>query len=134
MDKIIQQKLDTWLKEANGKPKLVLIYGPTACGKTALSLDVAEYLSSEIISVDARQIYRGLDIGTGKIHTDEMRGIPHHMIDIIDPTEVFSVVDYRNRVRELDIFLPLVGGARGGTPPNLPYKGRNQIPVLAGGT
>jgi tRNA dimethylallyltransferase len=131
MDKTTQQKIDTWLATASEKPKIVLIYGPTACGKTALSLDVAEYLGSEIISVDARQIYRGLDIGTGKIRTDEMRSIPHHMIDIIDPTEVFSVVDYRNHVRELDIWKRL--DAQGfSTSYFLPPP--SSIPVLAGGT
>ncbi len=118
MDKIIQQKLDTWLATASEKPKIVLIYGPTACGKTALSLDVAEYLGSEIISVDARQIYRGLDIGTGKIRGDEMRGISHHMIDIIDATEVFSVVEFRSMA------LPII----------TELHDRDKVPVLAGGT
>lgn len=118
MDKLTQDHIDTWIDQDHGKPKLVLIYGPTACGKTALSIDVAEYLCSEIISVDARQIYRGLDIGTGKIARDEMRGIPHHMIDIIDATRVFSVVEFR------DLAVPILER----------LHSEKKIPVLAGGT
>jgi tRNA A37 N6-isopentenylltransferase MiaA len=99
-----RETIDNWLSNQSEKPKLIVIYGPTACGKTGLSIDVAEYLQSEIISVDSRQIYRGLDIGTGKVTEGEKRGIRHHMLDIIDPTEKFSVVDYRYRVEKLDIW------------------------------
>lgn len=89
-----KEKIDTYISSETELPKVIVIYWPTACGKTALSLDVAEYIGSEIISTDSRQIYRHMDIGTGKIKSEEMRNIPHHMIDIIDPSQVFSVVDF----------------------------------------
>jgi tRNA dimethylallyltransferase len=69
----IQQKIDSFRKPESILPKIIVIYGPTASGKTALSLEIAECLSTEIISADSRQIYRGLDIGTGKITNEEMR-------------------------------------------------------------
>jgi SpoVK/Ycf46/Vps4 family AAA+-type ATPase len=69
----ILASLDIFQKEETLLPKIIVIYGPTASGKTALSLEVAEYLDSEILSADSRQIYRGLDIGTGKITREEMR-------------------------------------------------------------
>ena len=89
-----KEKIDTYISSETVLPKVIVIYWPTACGKTALSLDVAEYIGSEIISTDSRQIYRYMDIGSGKIKSEEMRNIPHHMIDIIDPSQVFSVVDF----------------------------------------
>ena len=88
--------LERFLEHKSEKPKIIVIYGPTACGKTALSLDIAEHLRSEIVSVDARQIYRWLDIGTGKIQPSEMRWIPHHMLDVLDVREAFSVVDFKS--------------------------------------
>ena len=97
MNPEISAHIDRFLLEETPRTKIIVIYGPTACGKTRLSLDVAEYLHSEIISADSRQIYRELDIGTGKIQKEEMRWIPHHMIDIISPLEAFSMVDYANR-------------------------------------
>ncbi len=95
-----QKSLEQYLSSETPLPKIVVIYGPTACGKTGLSLEVAQAVEKcgyapHIISADSRQIYRGLDIGTGKITEAEMRGIPHHMIDIIDPSEKYSMVDFR---------------------------------------
>ena len=69
---MLQEIIERFLSEPTPLPKLIVIYGPTACGKTAMSIEVAKYLNSEIISTDSRQIYRGLDIGTGKIRGDEM--------------------------------------------------------------
>ncbi len=69
---MIQEKIDTYLESETPLPKIIVISGPTACGKTAMSIEVAKYLHSEIISADSRQIYRGLDIGTGKIRENEM--------------------------------------------------------------
>ncbi len=89
------EALDIFIKTETDLPKIIVIYGPTACGKTALSIEIAKYLGSEIISADARQIYRHMDIGTGKIKPEEMQGIRHHMIDIIDPSDSFSVIDFR---------------------------------------
>lgn len=97
---------------------IIVIYGPTGCGKTAFSLEVAELIWSEIISVDARQIYRWLNIGTGKITRGEMWWIPHHMLDVVDITEPFSVVDYRNMT------LPIIQ--------EIQSKWKN--PILCGGT
>lgn len=73
------------------KDKLIAIVGPTASGKTRLSVEIAAYLGAEILSFDSMQIYRGMDIGTAKPTAEERRGIPHHMIDIADPWEDFSV-------------------------------------------
>lgn len=72
------------------KPRLFAVIGPTAVGKTALSLDLAESLGAEIISVDSRQVYRQLDIGTAKATPEERNRIPHHLIDVAEPTERFS--------------------------------------------
>lgn len=71
--------------------RIVAVYGPTASGKTALSLELAERFSGEVVSADSRQIFRGMDIGTGKITEEEARGIPHHCLDVADPDEDYSV-------------------------------------------
>ncbi|MBO5976254.1 MAG: tRNA (adenosine(37)-N6)-dimethylallyltransferase MiaA [Oscillospiraceae bacterium] len=92
--------------------RVIVITGPTATGKTALSVALAEKLDGEIISADSMQIYRGMDIGTAKVSPEESRGIPHHMVDVADPGESFSVsrwVDMAAQCCE-DIF------ARGKTP------------------
>ena len=74
--------------------KIICVVGPTASGKTALAVELAKKLNGEVISCDSMQIYRGMDIGTAKPTLDEMQGIVHHMIDICDPTEDFSVSRY----------------------------------------
>ena len=71
-----------------------IVAGPTASGKTALSIQLAQELNGEIISVDSRQVYRTLDIGTEKITSEEMRGVPHHLIDIREPEEQYSAGDF----------------------------------------
>ena len=71
-----------------------MITGPTATGKTALSVALAKKLNGEIVSADSMQIYRGMDIGTAKVSPEEMSGVPHHMIDVADPKESFSVSRY----------------------------------------
>lgn len=73
MKSSIQESLDIFVQRNTDLPKIIVIYGPTACGKTALSLEVAKYLDSEIISTDSRQIYKHMDIGTGKITLEEMQ-------------------------------------------------------------
>ena len=75
--------------------RAIALCGPTASGKTALSVRVAQRLGCEIISCDSMQLYRGMDIGTAKVKAEETLGVPHHMIDILDPREDFSVSDYR---------------------------------------
>ncbi|MDY0010140.1 MAG: tRNA (adenosine(37)-N6)-dimethylallyltransferase MiaA [Candidatus Izemoplasmatales bacterium] len=79
---------------------LIMIVGPTAVGKTRLSLELAQAFSGEIINGDAMQFYRGLDIGTAKIKEEEKQGIKHHLLDMLDPHEETSVVDYQTIVRE----------------------------------
>ena len=98
--------------------KIILIAGPTGVGKTAASVSVAKKIGGEIISADSMQIYRKMDIGTAKIMPDEMKGIPHHLIDIVEPYDEFSVKDFddmsKTAIKEI--------------------SGRSNIPVIAGGT
>ena len=75
-------------------PKVIVICGPTASGKTALGVALAKALNGEVVSADSMQIYRGMDIGTAKPTAEEMEGIPHHMIDVSDPDEDFSAARY----------------------------------------
>lgn len=77
------------------KPPLIIITGPTAVGKTSISIEIAKKLNGEIISADSMQIYRYMDIGTAKISRSEMEGIPHYLIDEISPDENFSVSDFQ---------------------------------------
>ena len=72
-------------------PTVLCIVGPTACGKTALSVELAHMLSGEIVSADAVAVYRGLDIGSAKPSPQEQKGIPHHMIDCVDISEVVDI-------------------------------------------
>lgn len=77
------------------KEKIICIVGPTASGKTGLGIALAKAIDAEIISADSMQIYRGLDIATAKVTKEEMQGIPHHMIDICNKDEKFSVADFK---------------------------------------
>jgi len=77
------------------KPKLIAILGPTAVGKTNLSIKLAKKFNGEIISADSRQIYRGMNIGSGKITKKEMEGIPHHLLDVANPKKRFSLSEYK---------------------------------------
>ena len=79
--------------------KVVVIIGPTAVGKTKLSIDMAKAFDGEIISGDSMQVYREMDIGTAKVTKEEMEGIPHYMIDIRDPDEPFSAAEFQQLVR-----------------------------------
>jgi tRNA dimethylallyltransferase len=100
------------------KLPLLIIVGPTAVGKTALSVEVAARLGAEIISGDSMQVYRGMDIGTAKIRPAETRGVPHHLIDILDPDEPFSVAEFQERV---DQAIQSIWA-------------RGRLPILVGGT
>lgn len=82
------------------KDTVIVIAGPTAVGKTKLSIEVAKKFNGEIISGDSMQVYKGMDIGTAKVTRDEMQGIPHHMLDIRKPNETFSVADFQQYVQE----------------------------------
>ena len=88
------------LMETCKTKEVVAIVGPTASGKTALSIALAKALDGEVINGDAMQVYRGLDIGTAKITTEEMEGIPHHLLSFLAPTESFSVADFQQLARE----------------------------------
>lgn len=77
------------------KPKLIVILGPTASGKTGLSIKLAKTLKGEIVSADSRQIYKHLDLGTGKVTKKEMSGIPHYLLDIVLPSKKYSVGQYQ---------------------------------------
>jgi tRNA dimethylallyltransferase len=81
--------------------KVIAIVGPTAVGKTSLSLEIAERLSAEIINADAMQIYKGMDIGTAKLALSERRGITHHQIDVLNPEEEANVSTYQKQTREI---------------------------------
>ena len=101
----------------NRQPAVALI-GATAVGKTALSLSVAEKLNAEIISVDSRQVYRYMDVGTDKVSASLRREIPHHMIDIADPDEKFTVSDFAQRASQAVSRI----------------YARKKIPIFVGGT
>ncbi len=100
------------------KPFAVAIMGPTASGKTAAALAIARVIPSEIISVDSALVYRGMDIGTAKPNAEELASVPHHLIDIIDPTESYSVMQFR------DDTIRLVAD----------ISARGKLPLLVGGT
>lgn len=105
-------------KTPENKPPLIVLTGPTAVGKTKLSLALAGAVGGEIVSADSMQVYRRMDIGTAKIKREEMQGIPHHMIDILEPWEPFNVVLFKERSQEC------IRGI---------YE-RGRIPVVTGGT
>jgi len=100
------------------KPSLLVITGPTATGKTSAGIEAALQLNGEIVSADSMMVYRGMDIGTAKPTAAEMRGIPHHLIDVVDPDEDFSVACYQElaekHIREISL--------------------RGKLPILVGGT
>lgn len=89
------QQLETFLSNKSDLKKLVVIYGPTAAGKTDMSIDIAKHLETEIISTDSRQIFKYMDIGTGKITPEEMSWVTHHMLDIIEPDSNYSVGEFK---------------------------------------
>ena len=102
------------------KPKIIAVVGPTSSGKSALGVFLAKKLGGEIISADSRQVYRGLDIGTGKVTKREMRGIPHHLLDVANPKKQFSADDFVKRAKEV------LG--------DLIYQVTPKIPIVVGGT
>ncbi len=98
--------------------RLIAIVGPTASGKTGLGIELARHIGGEVISADSRQVYRGLDIGTEKVTLREMRGVPHHCIDIASPRRTFSVEQWRTHA--LRALRDIVR--------------RGNVPILVGGT
>lgn len=83
------------------KTKIIAIAGPTASGKTSLAIEIAKRVGGEVISNDSMQIYRGMEIGTAAPTMEEMDGIPHHMVGVLDPTDEFSCADYAVRARQI---------------------------------
>ena len=114
--------------------ELIIISGPTSSGKSDIALDVAERLGGEIVSADSMQVYKGMDIGTGKLSKDEMRGIPHHLIDVIDPTDDYNVSKFVTMARKAidDIVsrgkFPIVVGGTGFYIRSLLYTGETGDP------
>ena len=98
--------------------KVLVIVGPTASGKSDLAVRLAKKFKGEIISADSRQVYKGLDIGTGKITRAEMKGVPHHLLDVADPKEQFTVSRYKEMAEEERHFI----------------ESRNRLPIIVGGT
>lgn len=88
------------MPEPTPKPPLIVIVGPTAVGKTELSIELALRLNGEIISADSRLFYRGMDIGTAKPTCEEMRGVPHHLIDVANPDETWSLALFQQKAHE----------------------------------
>ena len=76
-------------------PKLIVVLGTTACGKSGLGVELAKRFGGEIVSADSRQVYRGLDLGTGKVTEEEMEGVPHHMLDVVEPNQPYSVAEFQ---------------------------------------
>lgn len=89
----------TEMPEEQKSESIITVVGATATGKSDLALDLADHLGGEIINTDSMQFYRGMDIGTAKLPVDERRGIPHHLIDILDVTEEANVQDFQARAR-----------------------------------
>ena len=102
----------------NKKPKVIVVLGSTATGKTSLAVHLAQLFNGEVVSADSRQVYRGLDIGSAKVTTEEAKGIPHHMIDIVGPQDRYTVAQYVHEATEVinDII------------------DRKRVPIICGGT
>ena len=97
---------------------MLAVLGPTASGKSALGLALAERIGGEILNCDSTAVYRGFDIGTDKVPLAEQRGVPHHLVDIADPTEVYTAAQF---ARDADRVIREV-------------HGRGRVPILVGGT
>ncbi|MBR2738924.1 MAG: tRNA (adenosine(37)-N6)-dimethylallyltransferase MiaA [Lachnospiraceae bacterium] len=100
------------------KKKLIVLTGPTAVGKTELSVRLAKKLDAEIVSCDSVQVYRGMDIGSAKVTPEEMQGVPHHLIDVLDPSEDFDLYRFQAMARAAVADI----------------HARGKIPILSGGT
>ena len=90
-----------FLQTSSTKEKIIVIYWPTAAGKTAMSIDIAKRLDSEIISTDSRQIFSHMNIWTAKVTKEEMDSVPHHMVDFLDPNSSYSVWEYKTEALQI---------------------------------
>lgn len=101
------------------KQPLIILTGPTASGKTALSVELAKRIGGEIISADSMQVYRHMDVGSAKVTVEEMDGVPHHLIDVLDPQDAFNVVVFQEMAKKAmeEIYqnghIPIVAGGTG---------------------
>lgn len=102
----------------NQRQPVLVIIGPTGSGKTSLAIEVAKVLNGEVISADSRAIYKGMDIGTAKPTLAEMNGVKHHGIDLVEPDEWFTVVDFVRYAKEKIVEI----------------RARGKLPIVAGGT
>jgi len=100
------------------KPKILVILGPTATGKSDLAVEIALKYNGEIISADSRQVYKGMNLGTGKITKKEMGGIPHYMLDIVNPNSIYNVAKYKAKAQKIIS--------------NIIKRGK--LPIICGGT
>lgn len=100
------------------QPPMVVVVGPTASGKSALGIALAQRFDGEVISADSMQLYRGMDIGTAKVTSAEAQGVPHHLIDVLEVREEASVADYQRRARQLVHQI----------------RGRGRTPIMVGGS
>ncbi len=100
------------------KPKIIVIVGPTASGKTGLAIELAKKFDGEVVSADSRQVYKGLDIGSAKVTPEEMEGVPHHLLDVANPEEVYTAADYK----------------RDATKATEDILARGKLPIICGGT
>lgn len=100
------------------KPKVIAVVGATASGKTSLSIQLAKKFNGEVISADSRQVYQGMYIGTGKVTNEEMNGVPHHLLDLVPPTSVYTAADFE---RDASAAIQQV-------------TANGHVPIVAGGT
>ena len=99
-------------------PQVIAVVGATATGKSDLALDLAESLGGEVVNADAMQLYRGMDIGTNKLPVEQRRGVPHHLLDVLEVTDEATLADYQARAEAAVVDI----------------LGRGRVPVLAGGS
>ena len=104
--------------EKNNKPKIIVVLGPTASGKSDMAVRLAKKFNGEVISADSRQVYKGLDIGTGKITKKETEGVKHHLLDVVSPRKQFTVSDFVNLTNSTAVEIVKFG----------------KLPIVCGGT
>ncbi len=115
------------------KPKVLVVLGPTATGKSALAVHLAKKLNGEVISADSRQIYRGMDLGTGKITKKEMGGVKHHLLDVVNPNTIFSVSKYKQLAESaIEEILSKKTSLNSQVFKNVVFK--DKLPIICGGT
>jgi len=105
-------------KNSLNKPKIIAIIGPTASGKTSLAVRLAKKFNGEVVSADSMQIYKGLDVGTAKVTTEEMQGVKHHLIDIVLPHERYTAAQWNEDAKR--VIQEIIS--------------RGKLPIIAGGT